>query len=182
LGSKPEEASVLLKEVRSQLQYRRTLDTTCFAGATGEVPTIARDVHEHRDLAVRLPARWPHELDSGCDHSLVMSSEVVHAKEESHTSGVLISNDCGLALTVCTGQEQARLGAWRTYNNPALRATVGGHCRRVLDELELQDVDEKPYGRVILMDHNRYELKIAHRRSLKITWVEPESQTVTMSP
>jgi hypothetical protein len=98
-----------------------------------------------------------------------MDSEVVYAQKESHTARVLVSNDCGLTLTICTGKEEARLGAWRTYDNPALRATVGGHGRRVLDELELQDVDEEPDSGVIVMDDDRYKLKKAHRRSLEIT-------------
>ena len=75
---------------------------------------------------------------------------------------MLVSEDCGLALTVCTSQEQAGLGSRRTHHDPALGAAISGYGRRVLDEFEIQDVDEESYRCVVVMNHNRHKLKERH--------------------
>ncbi len=98
-----------------------------------------------------------------------MSSKVVYAQEEANAAGVLVSNNCGLALAIRTAQEQPRLGARRPYDNPALRATVRGDGGRVFHELELQYVDEEPDRRIVVMDHHRYKLEKGHRCTYDIT-------------
>jgi hypothetical protein len=91
-----------------------------------------------------------------------MSVEVVKPKEEADTPGVLVSDDRGLTLAVCTSQEQACLGTRWTNHHPALRATIGSDGWRVVYQLEFEHVDEEPNGPVIVINHNCYKLKKGH--------------------
>jgi hypothetical protein len=93
-----------------------------------------------------------------------MCGEVVHAQKEANSSRMLFSNNRCLALTVGASQEQARLGARRSYDNPPLGPAISGNGRRVFHELESEDVDEESDGGIVVMDHDRYKLKKRHRQ------------------
>jgi hypothetical protein len=77
---------------------------------TEQIPAIAGDIQEHGDLAVCLTAGWPDELDTCCHHPLVLMSKVVHTQKEAYAAGVLVPNDCDLAITIRTGEEQTPFG------------------------------------------------------------------------
>ena len=57
-----------------------------------QVPTIALQVHEHCDPAVRLIPWRRHEADARVDHSLVSAIEVVDAKEQADAAGELLAD------------------------------------------------------------------------------------------
>jgi hypothetical protein len=88
-----------------------------------------------------------------------MRREVVDSQEEAHAPGMLVPDDCGLAFTIRTGEEETRLRASWTHDNPALRPAVGGDGGLVFNELEPQDINEEPDRRVIVSDHERDKLE-----------------------
>src|SRR5580700_6514883 len=106
---------------------------------TYEVPAIAGDVEEDRHPAVRFVARLGGELDAGRRHPPVRGVEVLDLQEEADAPGDLVTDGRGLALAVRAGQQDARLGAGRPDDDPALRlAALRRQRGRVLYQVESQ--------------------------------------------
>ena len=95
--------------------------------------------------------------------------EVVDAQEQPDTAGELVADGSFLAIAVGTCKQQSRRGARRPHDDPALGPpTCGGQGRRVLDQLEAEDVDEEPDGSVVVVDDQRYVLDV-HPREITTT-------------
>ena len=87
-----------------------------------QVPTIALQVHEHCDPAVRLIPWRRHEADARVDHSLVSAIEVVDAKEQADAAGELLADDGVLMLAVCLREQDAGLASMRGERQPSASA------------------------------------------------------------
>ena len=123
-----------------------------------QIPPIAGDIEEHRNLAVGLGSRGGHELDAAIGHSLMSGGEIVNLQEESDPPGDLIADDRSLLLTVGAGQQQPGLRPWWPDDDPSLRATVVRQGRRVLGEVKAQHIDKELDGSVIVIDNESNQI------------------------
>src|SRR5580704_14173249 len=123
---------------------------------TYEVPAIAGDVEEDGHPAVRLVARLGDERHAGRRHPPVRGVEVLDLQEKADAPADLVTDGRGLALAVRTGQQDARFGARRPDDDPALRpADLRRQRGRVLHQVEPQRLGEEPDGLVVVVDHDR---------------------------
>src|ERR1700747_2396236 len=119
---------------------------------TYEVPAVAGDVEEDGHPAVGLVARLGGEFPAGRRHPPVRGVKVLDLQEEADPPGDLVTDGRGLALAVGAGQQDARLGAGRPDDDPALRPAALRRPRgRVLRQLEPERLGEEPYALVVLV-------------------------------
>jgi hypothetical protein len=149
-------------------------DTDVAAGAnpprigSEQIPAIAFEILEHDDAAVRFLSRRRHEANASLLHALIRCVEIIDAQKQPHASRELLSNNTRLVVAIRASQQNSRarqsprLG--RPHDHPALRPPIVGQRGRVLDEIELQDIDEKPDRRVIVPHHQCYEFELRHLR------------------
>jgi hypothetical protein len=143
---------------------------------TKQIPAVSRDVQKHRNLPVWFRSTWSDEFDASRDQPLVVSIKIVYAQEEADTAAVLVPYELGLTVTVCACQQQARFGARRSHDHPALGSTIGGLCACIFHQLELQDVNEESDRWIVLMHQNRYELQMGHCDNISFkVWVWTDS-------
>ena len=91
--------------------------------------------------------RLADELDPGLAPALIARLELVDAHEQPDTPGELVLDRSLLAIAVGAREQQPRPGARRPHDDPTLGAPIcRGQRRRVLDQLEAEDVDEEPDG------------------------------------
>lgn len=111
-----------------------------------EVPTIAGDVDEDGEAAVRLIVRSGDELDAARPHAPVSGIEVVDPHDEADPAGMLHSDGVTLLISVCASQQQSRWCTRRPAHQPSLLSSIdrAGGC--ALDEIELQRADEERDG------------------------------------
>jgi hypothetical protein len=74
------------------------------------------------------------------------------------TAAELQAHDARCRSPSAPGEQDAGLTPGRANDDPALGTAVIRQGRRVLHQLELQDVDEEANGRVVIADHGRDEL------------------------
>jgi hypothetical protein len=129
-----------------------------------EVPFVPCKVKEHGNSAVGLIARFRDKLDAVVEHPPPSRLEVVDPKEQADSACVLASDSVNLVLAVCCGQEQPGLCPRRFDDDPTLRTSIVRRCRRVLDQVESQCVDEEPDGAVVVLDDQRCVLDVHTRR------------------
>jgi hypothetical protein len=60
-----------------------------------------------------------------------------------------------LAFAISAGEQDACLTSGGPHDDPPLRTPVVGQRRRVLDQVESQDLHEELDGRVVVVDHDR---------------------------
>jgi len=130
------------------------------SGRTEEIPTIAFKVQKHSDLSIRLDTWCGEELDAGRHHPLVSSLEIIDAQEQSDPAGKLLAYDPGLMVTVRACQENAGCRTAGTHDNPALRTTIVGQRRTVLDQLEAQDVYEEGNRLVVIANDQSNQFEV----------------------
>ena len=95
-----------------------------------QIPAVAADVQEHRDLPVRLGARCRYEHHPGGPHPLKLGVEVVDAQEEPDPARELLSYRCGLGVAVrLSGSRPVRAPGGRTtthrFGRPSLVVIAG---------------------------------------------------------
>ena len=137
----------------------------CDCCGTDQVPFVASDVEEHCDAAVRLDARFGHEVNARSCYPRVCGIEVLHVEEETYPARRLVADHAGLNLAVSPREEQACCRAWRPHDHPALGTAVIGDGRGVLRELEAKCVNKESDCRVVLADDDSDKAKM-HRASL----------------
>ena len=121
-----------------------------WASGAEQVPSVAFDIQEHRDVVVCLAARSGNEPDSGGHHSRVGGRKIVCPQEEPDPTGELVTDDGGLPVAVCPREEDPGLAADRSNDHPPLGAPVVGDRRNILVQLELEHVHEEVDGRRVL--------------------------------
>lgn len=117
-----------------------------------EVPFVPCEVKEHGNTAVGLIARLRDELDAMVEHPPPSRLEVVDPKEQADSARVLATDGVDLVLAVCCSEEQPGLCPRRFDNDPTLRTSIVRRCRRVLNQVEAQCVDEEPDGVVVVLN------------------------------
>ena len=88
-------------------------------------------------------------------HPLSSRFEVFNAKEQSHSTGKLLTNHGALVLAVGSGEEKAGLGTRRFDHDPPFWASVVRCHRIVLNKFEAQGVDEESDGDVVVLYNER---------------------------
>ena len=131
-----------------------------------EVPFVAGDVEEHRDVAVGFGARCREELHARGRHPGMRRAEILDVEEETHSAGRLPPGDGGLVFAVSPRQQQAGRGAWRPDYHPPLGPALVRQGRGVLHELEAEHVHEEADSRVVLADHEGDEAEM-HAASIR---------------
>lgn len=131
-------------------------------GGSDQVPPIARDIQEHRDLSIWFDARTSDELDPGRDYAVVVRSEVVDVEKKANAAGVLVADHRRLLFAVGARQQQSGLRAGRAHHDPALRPPVCRERRRIFNEIEAQHVDKESDGGVVVVDHESHEVEKGH--------------------
>jgi hypothetical protein len=69
--------------------------------------------------------------------------KVLNLEEKADPSGDLLAYDRRLVIAVGSGEQNARLSAWRSNNDPPFK--VAGVCQRwgIFDQLEAESVNEE---------------------------------------
>jgi hypothetical protein len=132
-----------------------------------QIPAVPSDVGEDCHPAVRLRPRLGHEVDTSAAHPLAAGLEVVDPQEEPDPPGELISYGPLLSVTVSSSEQKPAQGAGWPHDDPPLGVTVAAGGRRVLDELETEEIDEEPDGFVVVVDEES-ELLEEHARTIAI--------------
>jgi hypothetical protein len=117
-----------------------------------EVPPVPGDVEKHGDTTAPFLARLRDELHAGLAHPVVGRLEVVDAQEQPDATRELVADGPHLPLAVRAGEQERGRGAGRSHDHPALRTSVVGQGRRVLHELEAENVNEESNCLVVVVD------------------------------
>jgi hypothetical protein len=127
-----------------------------------EIPAIAGNIEEYRNLPIDLGARGSDERDARRGHARVGRVEVVDTQEQSDPAGKLLPDGRSLFRPICPRQQQPRRAAFRPHDDPSFGPPVVRRRRRVLDEVEVENADEEVDGRVVVVDDQRREIDVAH--------------------
>lgn len=130
---------------------------------TEQIPSVAFDIQEHRNVAVWLAARSGDEPDPGGNHSRVGGRKIVRPQEEPDPTGKLVTDDGGLPVAVCAREKDPGLASDGSNHHPALGAPVVGDRRNILDQLELEDVHEEVDGWRVFPNDQSDEHEMRHQ-------------------
>jgi hypothetical protein len=70
-----------------------------------QVPTIAGDIDEDNNVAVRFPPRFGDELHARLAHPLICGVEVLDAQKQPDAPRELIADGSSLSLAIGSGEE-----------------------------------------------------------------------------
>jgi hypothetical protein len=88
--------------------------------------------------------------------------KLIDTQEETDATRALSAHLGALLIAVGTRQEEADVSARWAHDDPSLRPAIIGQRRHVLDELEVQDVDEKGESGIVLIYEQRDEVDVTH--------------------
>jgi len=116
-----------------------------------EVPLVAVQILEDRDLTIGLGPWCRQEFDATLGHVLVRRKEIVDAQEESHATGELPPDQSHLLITSSLGEQDATAGAGRANNDPSLRLAVAVERWRIIFHDTAEHVHEELNRLVVLL-------------------------------
>ena len=130
-----------------------------------QIPSVPFEIHEHGNAPVWLVAWRRDDLDASGSKAFEGCVEVVDAEEHADAAGELLAGGALLLRTVSAGEQNAGPRAGGPDDDPTLRPAIVGLRGRVLDQLELENVDEKPDRRVVIPNDEREKLEMRHGES-----------------
>jgi hypothetical protein len=129
---------------------------------TKQIPAVAGVVEKDGYPPIGLHSWLSYDTYSRRDDPFENAIEVFNPEEESYASSNLVSHSGFLLWTLRTSQDDARMSASRTYDDPPLGVTEFGLGRRVFEQLQAEDPNEERDGRVIVVNQDSDEIEV-HR-------------------